>query len=300
MTQPLPLVSIILITYNSGDYILETLDSFKAQTYQNLELIIADDGSTDATLQICDCWLRLHESVFKRTVLIPHSVNTGTASNLNRGIRQARGEWYKIVAGDDMLYPECIAAYIAKVTAQPEIEFIFSEIQINGKLQNQKLHNQFFCPHVNQYRILLKNNFLSSPTAFIRNHVFEKVGLFDERYQLFEDYPFFLKSLKAGIRFHLLHKTLVYYRIHPANISNAQKFNHPYLKDIVSFFHEGLLPELIRQRLFFYYVHYSIQLLYLKLITNGFIKKATTYQFVLKWTGPLFWKLRLQNLLNIS
>jgi glycosyltransferase involved in cell wall biosynthesis len=300
MIQSSPLVSIILITYNSGDYLLETLDSIKTQTYPILELIIADDGSTDETLCLCESWIRTHQSFFKRTVLIPNSVNTGTASNLNRGIRQSQGEWYKIVAGDDMLYPDCITAYMAKVTAQPEIEFVFSEIQNNGKIDNQKLLNQFFSPHVNQYRMLLKHNFLSSPAAFIHHKVFKKIGLFDERYQLLEDYPFFLNALKNGIKFYALHKTLVFYRLHNTNISNSHKINHRYINDIIKYFNEGLLPQLKEKGLYFYFLHYGIQALYLKLITIGFIKKVSTYQFMLKWTGPLFWKFRIQNLLKLS
>ena len=56
-----PLVSIIVITYNSAKFVLETLESAKAQTYQNIELIISDDGSTDNTVQICREWLKNNE-----------------------------------------------------------------------------------------------------------------------------------------------------------------------------------------------------------------------------------------------
>ncbi len=52
-----PLVSIIVITYNSSKYVLETLESAKAQTYQNIELIVSDDGSTDNTIEICKIWI---------------------------------------------------------------------------------------------------------------------------------------------------------------------------------------------------------------------------------------------------
>ena len=59
-----PLVSIIVITYNSSKYVLETLESAKAQTYENIELIISDDGSTDDTIKICKNWLEKNQDRF--------------------------------------------------------------------------------------------------------------------------------------------------------------------------------------------------------------------------------------------
>ncbi len=82
------LVSIIVVTYNSSKYILETLESAKAQTYQNIELIVSDDCSTDNTVSICDRWLHENDFFFFRTKLITTTQNTGVAPNCNRGLRQ--------------------------------------------------------------------------------------------------------------------------------------------------------------------------------------------------------------------
>jgi alpha-1,3-rhamnosyltransferase len=65
-----PLVSIVVITYNSSDYVLETLESAKDQTYKNIELIISDDCSTDNTVEICKNWLEENKERFKHTELI--------------------------------------------------------------------------------------------------------------------------------------------------------------------------------------------------------------------------------------
>ena len=102
-----PLVSIIVITYNSSKYVLETLESAKAQTYQNIELIVSDDCSTDNTVEICHNWIEQNKERFVRTELITVEKNTGIAPNCNRGVKAAKGEWVKLIAGDDVLHQNC-------------------------------------------------------------------------------------------------------------------------------------------------------------------------------------------------
>ena len=103
-----PLVSIIVITYNSSKYVLETLESAKAQTYQNIELIVSDDCSIDNTVEICREWIENNKERFVRTELITAEKNTGIPANCNRGVKAAQGEWVKLIAGDDILYNNCI------------------------------------------------------------------------------------------------------------------------------------------------------------------------------------------------
>ncbi|KAA6320476.1 putative glycosyltransferase EpsE, partial [termite gut metagenome] len=100
-----PLVSIVVITYNSSKYVLETLESAKVQTYQNIELIVSDDCSTDDTVDVCQNWLDENKERFVRTELLIVLKNTGVSANCNRGYKVAKGEWIKGVAGDDMLFP---------------------------------------------------------------------------------------------------------------------------------------------------------------------------------------------------
>lgn len=76
MSEKNPLVSIIVITYNSAKYVLETLESAKAQTYQNIKLIVSDDCSTDNKIEICRKWLEKNKGRFVRTELITVEQNT--------------------------------------------------------------------------------------------------------------------------------------------------------------------------------------------------------------------------------
>ena len=82
-----PLVTVAVIAYNSSKTVVETLDSIKNQSYQNLELIVSDDGSTDDTVTVCENWIANHQARFIRTELITVAKNTGTSANINRAIR---------------------------------------------------------------------------------------------------------------------------------------------------------------------------------------------------------------------
>ncbi|MBH2024900.1 MAG: glycosyltransferase, partial [Flavobacteriales bacterium] len=81
-----PLVSVVVITYNSSKYVMETLESVKAQTYENIELIISDDGSTDHTIEMCRVWLAQNNNRFPKTKLLTVEENTGIPANCNRGV----------------------------------------------------------------------------------------------------------------------------------------------------------------------------------------------------------------------
>ena len=89
--KDIPLVSIIVVTYNSSKYILETLESAKDQTYKNIELIVTDDSSKDNTVELCKEWMQKNSARFVRTEVITVPQNSGIAANCNRGVNAAEG-----------------------------------------------------------------------------------------------------------------------------------------------------------------------------------------------------------------
>ena len=101
----MPLASIVVVTFNSAAYVLETLESAKHQTYRNIELIISDDSSIDNTIGICKKWLLNNKNRFVRTKLITVEKNTGVAANCNRGIANSTSDWIKLVPATICYYP---------------------------------------------------------------------------------------------------------------------------------------------------------------------------------------------------
>ena len=125
-----PLVSVGVLTYNSSKTVLETLESIKAQTYQNIELIISDDASKDNTVEICKEWVEKNKDRFVRCEILTVPENTGIPANVNRRIAASRGEWSKGIAADDALLPDCIENFINYVKEHPEAEIIFAKAKI--------------------------------------------------------------------------------------------------------------------------------------------------------------------------
>lgn len=240
-----PLVSIIVITYNSSKFVLETLESAKAQTYQNIELIVSDDCSTDNTVEICRQWLEENKERFVRTELISTEKNSGIPANCNRGVRASKGEWVKLIAGDDILLMDSIEKFINFSTKNPCVKIIesvsvFFKHELNKKsiYKQQNLSDTIFFNSIitssEQYELMLRKNYVHAPSVIIHREVFYKINGFDEKFRLIEDHPFWLKALKAGYKFYFMNKETVYYRVHSssvfASIDSNILFNDYYKK----------------------------------------------------------------------
>ena len=260
-----PLVSVVVVTYNSSKYILETLDSIKSQTYNNLELIITDDCSSDNTVQLCEDWLNFNSSRFIRVKVISSSNNTGITPNRNRGCFEAKGEWIKQIDGDDRLKPFCIEDYISYVVLNPTKNIVFSPLEPFGEGDLNKwkrlLKSNFkyaFSLSDKQFKILLcKLCLFPAPSAFIKKTFFEEVGGYDESIVFLEDWPFWVRTAFHGANFAYIATPEVEYRISSASLSQGvggknEKFfdaikmtkskNLYYMKKISIFYYmEGLL-----------------------------------------------------------
>lgn len=222
-----PLVSIIVITYNSAKYVLETLESTKVQTYKNIELIVSDDCSTDNTVEICQIWLGENKERFVRLELITTDKNTGTSANCNRGLTSVDGDWIKLIAGDDQLLPDCVLQNITWIKNNPGIKLLFSEVEVfsnDFKLNNFNVEftsslKFFNLPAERQFEKLLVKNRVMAPSSFIEKDALRKIGGFDERIRNIEDYPFWIKATKAGYKLYYMPIRTVRYRIHSESIN---------------------------------------------------------------------------------
>ncbi len=215
-----PLVSVIVITYNSSLTVLDTLESIKKQTYRNIELIVTDDCSTDDTCSIVACWLENNKNTFKRAVLIKTLKNGGPAVNCNHGIKNALGEWSKVIAADDILLPDCIKQNVDYVNNHGEIQILFSKVNYFSELDNSAFSqdgvnwNFWKLTARQQHYLILLDNWITAPSQFIRKDVWEYLGGFDESIPFIEDWPFWIKAYNAGVKFGFLDEPTVKYRIH--------------------------------------------------------------------------------------
>ncbi|KNB61248.1 glycosyltransferase family 2 protein [Chryseobacterium sp. Hurlbut01] len=219
-----PLVSVIVITYNSAEFVIETLESIKEQSYRNIELIVSDDCSRDNTVQICKEWMEYYGSHFSRTQIVSVTENSGIPANCNRGVNAAKGEWIKVIAGDDLLMKDCIKDFV-EFSTKKKLEACVSELYefIDGEPTNLKLIRPSIysaSTDVNkQFRELLKSFFGNAPTFFIKKSVFDNLS-FDENIKFMEDYPLAINLNRRGIFIYYLPKPTVLYRIRNNSASN--------------------------------------------------------------------------------
>lgn len=220
------LVSIIVIAYNSGKYILETLESALLQTYKHIELVISDDCSTDNTLEICNEWLARNGKRFFRSQIVTTPINTGVAANANRGINASSGRWIKPLAGDDALINTAISDFVSFVeTSNSKIcvskLLLFGsgpEVLRNTQVEYDRYYQTLQETQEQQLNRICKEMCVPGPGEFFSRQLYDEVGGFDERFPFCEEWPFFHGVLKRGYRILLLDKPLVRYRIHERSL----------------------------------------------------------------------------------
>lgn len=255
-----PLVSVVVITYNSSATILETLDSIKEQTYQNIELIISDDKSADETVQVCETWLKENKERFIRSEIVTTDINTGVSGNLNRGINVSRGEWIKSIAGDDLLIPMAIEEYVKFIYGHSEdVKMCVSDVEPfsqNGDVPQavKDAYKKFFQysqePYEQQYQRVLRQLVFVGPAYFYSKDVYYEVGGYSEEYGNAEEWPFVYKILKRGYRIYALNKKLINYRVSVVSLCNSRENglgNRQLFLSTCQFFFDYPFKDLLRE-----------------------------------------------------
>lgn len=223
-------VTISVITYNSSKYVLETLESIKAQTYPNLVLHICDDCSTDNTIEICEKWIKVNSHRFINTNIIVPEHNTGVSANCNRAMDACETEYHKEIAGDDILLPNCIQDNIEYVKSHTEAIVVFSKIKAFGasKERNEQVASvfdyYFFELNIESQlkRLINSGNCIPAASCFYNIKALRELKMRnDERIPLLEDWPKWINMLKKGIRFHFLNVETVLYRISEDSLSTT-------------------------------------------------------------------------------
>jgi glycosyltransferase involved in cell wall biosynthesis len=194
-----PLVSIILPCYNAHAYLAQALDSARAQTHPNLEILIVNDGSSElATLEFLES--------LGDDIRIVHQENGGLPAARNRAFREARGEFILPLDCDDWLEPDTVALLLEAQQAAPAPAFAIPQIILEGEAEGRlkKNYNYFEQLFLNQlpYCLLL-------PKA-----AWEEVGGYDESMrQGYEDWEFNIRLGLGGWRGVTVDQPLFHYRV---------------------------------------------------------------------------------------
>ena len=210
------LVSVVIPVYNSEKFLEECLDSIFAQTYQNIEIIAVDDGSTDSSLDILNR--------YSDKVNVFSQKNNGLASTLNFGIDKMNGNWLRWFSPDDLMYPQAMEILIKEAKRHPNT-VIYSNWNIideNGIILREFHESDYNNLSNFDYNVrLLDGQQINVNTTLILSSLLEKCKLRELDEPVAIDYDFFLHSaLLNNIKFHLISKPLVKYRIHSDQMSH--------------------------------------------------------------------------------
>lgn len=234
----MPKVSVIIPAYNQEKYIRECVQSMLSQDYEDLEVIVVDDGSTDATPEI------LRE--FGKRIRYIRQENKGPAGALNKGMRVAQGELVAWLGADDMYLPGMVNYQVSKFQEDPSLALVYTDwIMIDAQGREIKVVRSPYPPPEKFARTMLAGNFINGSTVLMRKECHEKVGYYDENLKASVDGDMWFRLLKHGFKFGHIPIPLVKYRWHPANISHKFRLmqkhrDNVHLKAFKAFSSQGL------------------------------------------------------------
>lgn len=210
-----PTVSVLIPAYNAMEFLPKTVSSVLTQTYQDFELIIVNDGSTDNV----ESWA---ENLSDRRVKLVSQPNKGLAGARNTGLESATGDYIAFIDADDIWLPTKLEKQVRLLNDNPEIGLVYSWIALideTGKPQG-KLRKNSACGNV--WLDLTTHNIVEcGSVALVRSQCFQTVGQFDETLPLScsEDWDMWLR-IAAHYSFGLIEEPLVCYRCHSNNLSS--------------------------------------------------------------------------------
>lgn len=253
-----PVVSVIVITYNSSRYVLDTLESIKNQTYKNIELIISDDCSSDHTVSLIEKWVHKNSSRFTSVAIVKSSNNSGIAFNCNRGLLASKGDWVKLIAGDDILFENAIEKLLDYTSQTKDCNVLFGRIKYlkDDVLIDDEIPEIFRLNQKKQTIRNLKGSSIKAPSSFLRRQTLIDIGGFDENYPMIEDVPMWIKLSFSGNTFHFVDIFIAKYRIHNNNISISTNRNGAFIdirfyKEQENMLRNLIIPGLYRENQFF-------------------------------------------------
>lgn len=188
----MPTVSVIIPTYNRAHLIGGAIQSVLDQTYQDFEIIVVDDGSTDNTAEVVKSFNE------QRIKCIRHDKNRGGSAARNTGIKAAKGEYIAFQDSDDEWFIEKLEKQMKIFeTAPPEVGVVYTGF---WKIENDKKiyipSSWFTQKEGNIHKELLKGNFVTTQSVVIRKKCFEKSGMFDENLPRLQDWELVIRLSK--------------------------------------------------------------------------------------------------------
>lgn len=207
------LVSVVILTYNQKEYLLESIDSVLKQNYSPIQIVISDDGSNNFDKDNIENYINNNcKSNIVKLTIISRTHNVGTVKNFNGALRQCEGEYIVPLASDDAFYDENTISKIVNKFKNTDCDVLScSRMMCNNDLQPLRLapHPAYY-PRLkkyvtpsSQFHAMVRGEtleFASGSALYYKRRFIIDEGLYDERYTLWEDGPFLARTTRHGIK----------------------------------------------------------------------------------------------------
>jgi glycosyltransferase involved in cell wall biosynthesis len=241
----LPLVSVVIPTYNQASYLVEAIDSVLQQTYPSIEIIVIDDGSTDETPLIGKRYQQQEPKV--RWI---EQVNQGPSQARNVGISEAQGEFVCLLDSDDIMLPQRIDLQYAVFQKDPTVDIVYTALELidiqGGSLGN--IRGQSFSPPDFLAMMFFRNLISTSSVMMAKSHCF-KEHPYRAEFRHAEDYDLMLR-LAHLFRFYYLDLPLTRYRRHPTNLSNNLDAHRATERKVVQTYSRAHIEQIVNKTTF--------------------------------------------------
>lgn len=224
-----PLVSVIVPLYNAAPFIGEALESIIASTYQPIEIVVVDDGSTDNSLRVAQAFVDSHPQV-----RVLHQANAGVSAARNHAIREAKGEYILPVDADDRISATFIEHAVAAFT--DEVRVVGCKAAFFGERQGE-WRLPAFSP-----ALLARKNMIPISSLF-RRADWERVGGFCEEDIFREDWDFWLSLMELGGTYVRLDETGLFYRVTSGSRRHTAKHQKRAIVDAINRRHAAYLEK---------------------------------------------------------
>ena len=290
-----PLVSVIVPSYNTAQYVPEAINSILAQTYQNLEIHVVDDGSKDNTREVMQAYAN------DPRVIYHYQENRGESGARNTGIRAAKGDLIALCDADDLWMPRKLEVQVPCFKDRPEVGVVYTNT-VHVDSNNHEIPTYRTTRHNGRItEKLFGENFVTGATSMFRRECFDG-ELYDETLKTCADYDISLR-LSVKYEFYYLDEVTYRYRMWPGQVSNARnhlRFHDDSVRMRNKFLarYPDLLPKAVVQEMWAeMYATRAMTLMRLdqkRSATVGDLLKSLKY----KPTRALTWKAAAKILLN--
>jgi len=222
-----PLVSVVIAVYNGGDYLQEAFDSIKQQTYDNIEVIIVNDASTDGTYRNINIFEREYDKSIR---IITHYTNKGVATSRNEAIDMAKGKYIAIQDADDVSLPSRL---------EKQVNFLESsdcfcvgshafEIDKIGEIRRERIYPPSTNEEIIDIIMSMDTFYLNpiiDPSTMFSKEVFLELGGYnvDPKFRFVQDYDLWARAIVKDKKIANLQEKLVYYRANPSGVTIKNK-----------------------------------------------------------------------------